>query len=184
VAHTAPPSPKRRLVERFFIALTILVGLGLGAVALVALQHPNGRVAPRSTLSQTGAEPAVSGTATPKASSTTASTSPKPTKSATPTATATKAAHLSLVVLSNTGSRAIADTAAGRFRDGGWTISSTGLFDGDILSSVAYYDPSVPDAEKDALALQAQYPAIKRVKQRFDGLPEGPIIVVLTNDYS
>ena len=35
-----------------------------------------------------------------------------------------------------------------------------------------------------ATALQAQFPAIKRVVAKFSGLPAGPIIVVLTSDYS
>ncbi len=30
----------------------------------------------------------------------------------------------------------------------------------------------------------AQFPAIKRVVAKFSGLPAGPIVVVLTTDYS
>jgi hypothetical protein len=71
-----------------------------------------------------------------------------------------------------------------RFRQGGWTVTSTGDFQGDILSTAAYYDPSVTGAQAAAEALQSQFPAIKRVKERFGGLPGGPIVVVLTNDYS
>jgi len=32
--------------------------------------------------------------------------------------------------------------------------------------------------------LQQQFPAIKRVKERFAELPPGPIVIVLTSDYS
>ena len=45
-------------------------------------------------------------------------------------------------------------------------------------------DPSVTGAQAAAEALQSQFPAIKRVKERFGGLPGGPIVVVLTSDYS
>jgi hypothetical protein len=57
-------------------------------------------------------------------------------------------------------------------------------YQNDILSTCAYYDPSVDGAEAAAQALQQQFPAIKRVKPRFAELPSGPIVVVLTPDYS
>ncbi len=48
----------------------------------------------------------------------------------------------------------------------------------------AYYDPSDPADEQAALQLQQQFPAIKRVREKFAELPAGPIVVVLTTDYS
>ena len=89
-----------------------------------------------------------------------------------------------LIVLNNTNKTGLADTAAGRFRAGGWTVTSTGNLVNNIASTVAYYDPSVANAQAAATELQTQFPAIKRVVAKFSGLPAGPIIVVLTSDYS
>ncbi len=60
----------------------------------------------------------------------------------------------------------------------------SGNLTNDILSTCAYYDPSDPANEAAAQQLQQQFPEIKRVKERFAELPPGPIIVVLTTDYS
>ena len=88
------------------------------------------------------------------------------------------------MVLNNTTRTGLADTAAGRFRSGGWTVSSTGNLINDIISTCAYYDTSVPSYKTAAAALMAQFPAIKRIAPKFTGLPAGPIVVVLTADYS
>ena len=55
----------------------------------------------------------------------------------------------------------------------------------DILSTCAYYDPSVVGAQAAATALQAQFPAIKRVEPQFAELAayNSPIVVILTPDY-
>jgi hypothetical protein len=63
-------------------------------------------------------------------------------------------------------------------------VSSFGNYQNDILSTCAYYDPGVPGAQQAAQALQQQYPTIKRVQPKFAELPAGPIVVVLTPDYS
>jgi hypothetical protein len=42
----------------------------------------------------------------------------------------------------------------------------------------------VAGAQASAQALRAQFPAIKRVEPKFGSLPAGPIVVVLTSDYS
>jgi hypothetical protein len=52
------------------------------------------------------------------------------------------------------------------------------------VSTCAYYDDSDPGAKAAAQALQAQYPTIKRVEPKFPQLPSGPVVVVLTPDYS
>jgi hypothetical protein len=88
------------------------------------------------------------------------------------------------VVLNNTSKTGLADTASARFTAGGWTVTSTGNLANDILSTCAYYDPNTANAQAAATALMAQFPAIKRVVAKFSGLPAGPIVVVLTNDYS
>jgi hypothetical protein len=89
-----------------------------------------------------------------------------------------------LVVLNSTTTTGLADTAKQRFEQGGWTVTSTDNITNDILSTCAYYDPSDPANQAAALQLQQQFPAIKRVKERFAELPSGPIVIVLTTDYS
>jgi hypothetical protein len=88
------------------------------------------------------------------------------------------------VVLNSTSKTGLADTAAGRFRAGGWTVTSTGNLVNDIISTCAYYDTSDPANKVAATALMAQFPAIKRVAPKFSGLVAGPVVVVLTADYS
>jgi LytR cell envelope-related transcriptional attenuator len=105
------------------------------------------------------------------------------TTSRTPLASAS-AARPSLVVLDNTGKPSLADVAKAQFMAGGWHVMSTGELVNDIVSTVAYYDPSYPGALQAAMALQQQFPAIRRVVPRFAQLPAGPIVVVLTSDFS
>lgn len=89
-----------------------------------------------------------------------------------------------LVVLDNTGRPDLARSASHRFTQGGWTVTETSTFEGDILSTAAYYDPGTPGARMAAEALQRQFPEIQRVRPKFVGLGSGPLIVVLTFDYS
>jgi hypothetical protein len=81
----------------------------------------------------------------------------------------------------------LAHDAAQRFESGGWTVSSfANLHAGitDVISTCAYYDPADPSAKSAAEALQQQYPTIQRTKPKFAGLGNGPVVVVLTPDYS
>jgi hypothetical protein len=87
-------------------------------------------------------------------------------------------------VLNNTSTASGIAKALSQLRAGGWTASDGGIFDGSILSTAVYYDPAVSGAQRSATALQAQFPAIQRVKEKFSGLPEGAIILILTSDYS
>jgi hypothetical protein len=89
-----------------------------------------------------------------------------------------------LVVLNNTTISHLAQQAAQRFESGGWTVTTYGNYQNDILSTCAYYDSTDPAAKAAAQALQAQYPTIKRVEPKFPQLPSGPVVVVLTPDYS
>jgi LytR cell envelope-related transcriptional attenuator len=141
----------------------VVLGLGLAFIAYTALGHPHGR---QAGLLQPLASAAPVAPGTAAAASDTGSP-------ATP-----------LIVLDNTGRPAVAHGAARRFEQAGWTVADTGTFDGDILSTAAYYDPAVDGAQAAADALKAQFPVIQRVRPRFDGLPRGPIVVVLSYDYS
>jgi hypothetical protein len=175
MAHSAPPSKPRRRLEPILGVVLVVVGVAVAALAVTALNHPNGRLAARAsqsvTSSSAASHPASSPTPSPSQSRVSASSSPA------------GSGRLPLIVLNNT-SQVNASTAAQRFEQGGWTVTDTSTFDGSILSTVVYYDPDVAGAQAAAEALQHQFPAIKRVKARFDGLPAGPIVVVLTSDYS
>jgi LytR cell envelope-related transcriptional attenuator len=89
-----------------------------------------------------------------------------------------------LIVLNNTTVQGLAAQAAQRFEAGGWTVRNFDNYSNDIASTCAYYDPSDPEAKPAAEALQAQFPAIRRVKEKFSELPAGPVVVVLTPDYT
>ena len=89
-----------------------------------------------------------------------------------------------LIVLNNTTIAGLAARAAQQFEAGGWTVTRSDNYQNEIVSTCAYYDPSDAQAKAAAEALQAQYPTIKRVKPKFPELPSGPVVVVLTPDYS
>ena len=175
MAHTAPPSKPRRRLEPILGVLSVVVGVAVAVLAVTALNHPNGRLAaPASqsvSSSSAASHPASSPVSSPTHSQVSATSSPA------------GSGRLPLIVLNNT-SQVSASTAAQRFEQGGWTVTDTSTFDGSILSTAVYYDPDVSGAQAAAEALQQQFPAIKRVKAKFDGLPAGPIVVVLTSDYS
>jgi hypothetical protein len=176
MAHTAPPSGPRRRLEPILGVLLVVVGAAVAALAVAALNHPNGRLAAKASQSISSSS----------AASRPASSSPKPSPThsqVSATSSTAGSGRLPLIVLNNT-SAVSASTAAQRFEQGGWTVTDTNTFAGSILSTAVYYDPDVSGALAAAQALQQQFPAIKRVKAKFDGLPAGPIIVVLTSDYS
>ena len=171
-------------------------------MAVVALRSPNRQ---SSTSAATGQSTATAVSSVPSVSSAPSAPSSRPSASPTakpssrPSASTTSSAASSpstdghtggsvrsvpLVVLNNTTTSGLAAQAAKRFEQGGWTVTSYGDLTNEIISTCAYYDPSVPGAQAAALALQQQYPTIKRVKAKFSGLPAGPVVVVLTPDYS
>ncbi|MEP7178435.1 MAG: LytR C-terminal domain-containing protein [Pseudonocardiales bacterium] len=157
------------------IALAI-VGVGVLVIAVIALRSPNGH-----------GKVAAEGTTTTKSA---AKSAPKSTFTSVPARTPSAptseppATRLPLVVLNNTTIVGLADQAKARFQAGGWTVTSTDTLTNDIASTCAYFDPSVAGAEATARALQAQFPTIKRVAPKFAELPPGPVVVVLTSDYS
>ncbi|SOD70463.1 LytR cell envelope-related transcriptional attenuator [Jatrophihabitans sp. GAS493] len=197
MSHIAPERPAKRRFDRIAGSLLALIGIAAAAVAIVALHHPNGRsvaAAKQSIVTDSAgnevATDSVPVTTTTPATPTTASlsaSSPSTSGSASSSAgstTLTNSKSIPLVVLNNTTQTGLAQTARSRFVSGGWTVSSVGNLTNNIASTVVYYDPSDPANEAAAKALQGQFPAIKRVKEKFDGLPSGPLIVVLTPDYT
>ena len=174
MAHTAPPTSSRRWLELGFGFVLLLVGALVAVVAVLALNHPHGQQA------ASAAEPLRSSTAPAPKHPSSSTGRPGTPASSTPPATAGK---LPLIVLNNT-SNTPASVAADRFRQQGWSVTDVSTFEGDILSTAAYFDPNVAGAEAAATELQREFPAIQRVKPKFDGLPDGPIVVVLTSDYS
>jgi len=168
---------RRRRERAVGIALATL-GVGVLVIALIALRTPNGRGPVGKDAATTKTTPSTS----PASSKSTSKSTSKP---ATTTARTTPASgKLPLVVLNNTPTAGLAGQAKARFETGGWTVTGTGTLTNDIASTCAYYDPASPSAQAAAQALRTQFPAIKRVMPKFAELPPGPIVVVLTSDYS
>jgi hypothetical protein len=166
----------------------LMVGVSVAVIAVLALNHPASSQAAASEnrkLATTPNHPASSPAgATSRPSTASGSASPTAAgDSAGGTTSVAGSGKLPLIVLNNT-SDTPAGVAADRFRQAGWTVTDISTFDGGILSTAAYYDPNVSGAESAANELQQQFPAIHRVKPKFDGLPDGPIVIVLTSDYS
>ena len=160
-----------------------MAGLSLAVIAFTALGHPRGRQT--ALLRPLASAPAgVPGTAAAAERPTGQPTAGAAGYGASSDARPGSQAATSLIVLDNTGRPAVAREATERFERAGWTVTDTSTFDGDILSTAAYYDPATAGARAAAQALQAQFPAIQRVRPKFDGLPPGPVVVVLTYDYS
>jgi hypothetical protein len=170
-----------------------VLGAVVLVVALVALRHPRSttthagsatrtvtlRSSPSSGTSHSPTAPASKSHASSSRASTSPKTSPK-----TSSSSSGVAQKLPLVVLNNTTTNGLAAQAKDQFEAGGWTVTSYGNYQNDIISTCAYYDPNVAGAQASAEALRTQFPAIKRVVAKFPELPAGPIVVVLTTDYT
>lgn len=165
------------------IALAVL-GVAVLIIAVIALRHPGNRSAVAGTATTTVSHPAPPPLSSPSPSPSTRATTSSPTPSRSSTSTSPASQRLPLVVLNNTSAHGLAEQARARFEAGGWTVSGTGNLVNNIVSTCAYYDPSVSGAKQAAMQLQAQFPSIKRVEPKFAELPPGPIVVVLTSDYS
>jgi hypothetical protein len=173
-----PATPHRRRADRIGGILLSVLGVVVAVVALVALRHPNGRQAKAVALRTSTI------TATSTRTQTAHPATHPPSSPHTSGSTSTATHPIPLVVLNNTSTTGLALTAKHRFEAAGWTVTSTANISNDILSTCAYYDPSDPANQQAALELQQRFPAIKRVKEKFPELPPGPIVVVLTSDYS
>jgi uncharacterized iron-regulated membrane protein len=191
MSHTAPPSPSRRRIELAVGAVALVLGVLALVLTFVALSHPKGRQAARiastsPTTSTAGTSASTSSTSPSTAAPTTSAAKPRtsaPTRTPAPTQNP-NANRPAVVVLNNSGIAGLAAKAVSRLTQAGWRATDGGNFDGPIISTAVYYDPSVNNSHADADALQAQFPAIQRVKQKFGGLPGGTLILIVTSDYS
>ncbi|MGI8678988.1 MAG: LytR C-terminal domain-containing protein [Jatrophihabitans sp.] len=187
---------RRQHRERLAGAVLAVLGAVVLVVAIVAIAEPkdNTNSAAASPTSRSSTTPTPSSTPT---RTTTSARPAQPSKSSGPTSSGASrslgsqsgsvdaaARKTPIVVLNNTTRGSLAMQAADRFRAAGWTVSDTGNLTNDIVSTCAYYDPSSTGAQKAAEALQREFPTIKRVEQKFPGLPSGAVVVVLTPDYS
>ncbi len=120
MARSAPPSRTRRTLELILAAVVLSAGVALAVVAILALEHPKGRTAQSLAAAAT--------------SSSSSSSEAVPSGS-------TESGQPAVVVLNDTSNSALAEMADARLNSGGWTVSRTGMFAGDILSTAVYYDP-------------------------------------------
>jgi len=181
---------RRQRRERLAGITLAVLGVAVLIIAIFALRSPNGhgtvagRPTTTATVTTTSAPTTSLATSSSAASSSAASSSASSSTTSGASTSSPSVSKLPLVVLNNTGVAGLAEQAKARFEAGGWTVTSTGNLTNDILSTCAYFDPAVVGAEAGARALQAQFPTIKRVVMKFAQLPPGPIVVVLTSDYS
>ena len=171
-----------------------MLGVIVLAVAIFALRNPKGTHGANNAAASTSMTPttsaAPSGAATgrrsgaPSGSAGSASGATTPVTGPSSTISLTEAQQVPLIVLNNTTITGLAQQAAQRFEDAGWTVTQYGNLQNSILSTCAYFDPSDPSAKPAAKALKHEFPTIKRVRPKFPELPSGPIVVVLTPDYS
>lgn len=173
---------RRRRRERIIGILIAVLGVAVLVIAFVALRNPQRSATAAGTdTHQSTPQPSPS---VSSSSSSTPSTSPSPSgasSSGTPSVTGSKP----LIVLNQTTTPGLAQQAATRFERGGWRVtSSQDGYQNDVITTTAYYDPAVAGAKRAALALQRQFATIHRVAERFTQLPAGPVVVVLTTDYS
>jgi hypothetical protein len=185
VVHLAPRTPGRRRLDLIVGGFLAALGVVVAVVAVLALGQPKGHQAAQavtSPVAKSSAKSSATVAGTP--SSTAAASTTKSSTTSTASTSNTDVKAIALIVLNSTSQSGLAASAARTFAAGGWTITSSANIVNNILSTCAYYDPSDPRNEVAARALMAQFPAIKRVAVKFTGLPAGPVVVVLTSDYS
>jgi LytR cell envelope-related transcriptional attenuator len=155
------------------------LGVVVLVVALIAIRHPNRNDTTPGSATRTVTIP-TSSSQSPLSRPPSTSTSATQSSSA-----AGLVGALPLKVLNATSTPNLASQAADQFEAGGWTVTAVDEnYSNNILSTAVYYDPSVANAQSVADALQHQFPAIKRVEPKFTPLVDGPVVVILTSDYS
>jgi threonine dehydrogenase-like Zn-dependent dehydrogenase len=173
---------RRQRRERAAGVVIVCLGIVVLIVAVLALREPKGHVSVAAT---SGSASSVAKQSRAKAPSHNATTSTSSATSRTRAVGSTSSVkNVPLIVLNNSTIKGLAAQAAQRFENGGWKVTGSGNLTNEIVSTCAYYDESDPQAKQAAEALQAQYPAIKRVRPKFPELPSGPVVVVLTRDYA
>lgn len=182
---------RRRRREQLGGILIAVLGIVVLVVAFLALRsprHPGSAAGTDTRVSIPAEAGSVPGRAAPSVSSSvSSSSSPAGPAHSSPPAVA----DTPVVVVNQSGTADLAHQAAATLRRGGWHVSAVQeTFNNDVMTTTAYYDPSVPGAEQAAEALHRQFPGIHRVAERFtpvpggDSLPPGPVVVVLTDDYT
>jgi hypothetical protein len=167
---------RRHQRERIAGILVVCLGLVVLAIAVIALREPNGHVSGSGASNVANRTPA--GTPSNSASS------PSPSSSADQAPSLAELKAVPLIVLNNSAVAGLAEQASHDFEQGGWTVTDFDNLQNEIISTCAYYDPSARHAKAAAKALQRQFPAIQRVEPKFPELPSGPVVVVLTEDYT
>jgi len=178
----------RRRADQMVGGLLALIGVAALLVAILALQHPKGGTvaASKQTVPSGSSSPVVNPTVASSAapSPRPSKTSPSPTPSPVLTNDLGQEGHdVPIIVLNNTNKTGLAQTMRDQFVAGGWKVTSVGNMSDNIVSTCAYFDPVDAKNLDAAQRLQAEFPAIKRVKEKYPGMPSGPLIVVLTSDY-
>jgi hypothetical protein len=166
-----------------------VIGVAVLIVAIIALRNPKHTATTAGSDTRTSTPSATAPLSAPQSRVPSTSTSTSKSTSSVPSSatqtTPSAIGSLPLVVLNDTTTANLARDAAQRFEGGGWDVTSYDEnYQNDIVSTVAYFDPNVAGAKRAAKALQRQYPTIKRVVAKFPELPAGPIVVVLTSDYT
>ena len=168
MVHLAPHSPVAATSSTHSRVLLAALGVVVLVIAIIALRQPNGHQAALRTSASPRVRRSLDDHQRPHRPPSSAvrrrrlvERRPRPPRP--PRRPPTGLKSVPLVVLNNTSKTGLAETAAGRFKAGGWTVTNTGNLVNNIISTCAYYDPSVPNAQAAATALQAQFPAIKRV---------------------
>ena len=177
---TGPPvSPLRALAGAAVAVAGVLLGIG---ALLWATDAPKGSPTLQQAQAQSSDSSPSPAVAQPSPTPERITLSPAPaTTQAVLAPTPAAAPKLALTVLNNSNVEGLAKRSAARFEAAGWPIKLTGSFRGRIPVTTAYY---APGQQASALLLQREFPAIERVRPRFDTLPGSGLTVVLTRTYS
>jgi hypothetical protein len=175
---SGPVSPVRALAGAAVAVAGVLLGIG---ALLWATDSPSGSPAlQQQTQAQSASlSPSPAPLPSPSAVPTSAAPAAVPSAAA-PSPTPAAAPKLALTVLNNSNVNGLAHRAAAKYRAQGWPIKLEGSFRGRIPVTTVYY---APGQQPSALLLQKEFPAIQRVRPRFDTLPGSGLTVVLTRDY-
>ena len=176
---SGPVSPVRALAGAAVAVAGVLLGIG---ALLWATDAPNGSPALQQQTQAQSASLSPSAAPSPLPSPSpepVATTAVLPSPPA-PSPTVAAAPKLALTVLNNSNVNGLAHRAAAKYRAQGWPIKLEGSFRGRIPVTTVYY---APGQQASAALLQKEFPAIARVRPRFQGLPGSGLTVVLTRDY-